>query len=107
MRLFKSAFLHFAFLLSCALLLVCLNAVAQEKPASPGPGETPTSKPLPSKKPPAQLEPDEEQRSTAPGGSPNAAYGPDALRRRAEWFYKQRSSVNGHIPVGARLKALQ
>jgi hypothetical protein len=33
--------------------------------------------------------------------------GPDAVRKREEWFYKQRASVNGHIPAGARLKALQ
>jgi photosystem II stability/assembly factor-like uncharacterized protein len=32
---------------------------------------------------------------------------PEAIRKRAEWFYKQRSSVSGHIPAGARLRALQ
>jgi hypothetical protein len=32
--------------------------------------------------------------------------GPDELRKRDEWFYKQRSSANGHIPAGARAKAL-
>lgn len=32
---------------------------------------------------------------------------PEAIRKRDEWFYKQRSSVNGHIPGGARLKALR
>ncbi len=32
---------------------------------------------------------------------------PEAIRKREEWFYKQRASVNGHIPSGARLKALQ
>jgi hypothetical protein len=29
----------------------------------------------------------------------------ELIRERAEWFYKQRSSVNGRIPAGARLKA--
>jgi photosystem II stability/assembly factor-like uncharacterized protein len=33
--------------------------------------------------------------------------GPDQIRKRDEWFYRQRSSVNGHIPAGARLKAFQ
>ena len=33
--------------------------------------------------------------------------GPEQIRKREEWFYKQRSSVNGHIPAGARLKAFQ
>jgi len=33
--------------------------------------------------------------------------GPNAIRKRDEWFYKQRSSANGHIPAGAREKALE
>jgi hypothetical protein len=32
--------------------------------------------------------------------------GQDELRKRDEWFYKQRSSANGHIPAGARAKSL-
>ncbi|MGC2800270.1 MAG: IPT/TIG domain-containing protein [Candidatus Acidiferrum sp.] len=32
---------------------------------------------------------------------------PEAIQKREEWFYKQRASVNGRIPAGARLKALQ
>jgi photosystem II stability/assembly factor-like uncharacterized protein len=32
--------------------------------------------------------------------------GPESEHRREEWFYKQRASVNGRIPAGARLKAL-
>jgi len=31
----------------------------------------------------------------------------DAIRKREQWFYKQRASANGHIPAGARLRALQ
>jgi photosystem II stability/assembly factor-like uncharacterized protein len=31
---------------------------------------------------------------------------PEAIRKRDEWFYKQRASVNGHIPAGARAQAL-
>lgn len=30
----------------------------------------------------------------------------DVIRKRDEWFYKQRSSANGHIPAGARARAL-
>src|SRR5579864_1889350 len=33
--------------------------------------------------------------------------GPDEIDKRAEWFYKQRSSVNGHVPAGARLRAYE
>jgi photosystem II stability/assembly factor-like uncharacterized protein len=32
---------------------------------------------------------------------------PEAIGRREDWFYKQRASVSGRIPGGARLKALQ
>jgi hypothetical protein len=32
---------------------------------------------------------------------------PEQIRKRAEWFYKQRSSVKGHIPAGARFNAFQ
>jgi len=31
----------------------------------------------------------------------------DTIRKREKWFYKQRSSANGHIPAGARGRALQ
>jgi len=31
----------------------------------------------------------------------------DLIRKREEWFYRQRSSADGHIPAGARLKAFQ
>jgi hypothetical protein len=30
----------------------------------------------------------------------------DEIRKREEWFYKQRASANGHIPPGARQRAL-
>src|SRR5712692_5020716 len=31
----------------------------------------------------------------------------EAIRKREEWFYKPRASANGHIPAGARDRALQ
>src|SRR6266478_1008157 len=33
--------------------------------------------------------------------------GPDAIRKREEWFYKQRAFPNSTLPPGARLKAYQ
>jgi hypothetical protein len=33
--------------------------------------------------------------------------GPDAIRKREEWFHKQRASANGHIPSGAHRQAFQ
>jgi len=32
---------------------------------------------------------------------------PDAIRKRDEWFHKQRASANGHIPSGAHRLALE
>jgi hypothetical protein len=32
---------------------------------------------------------------------------PDAIRKREEWFHKQRASANGHIPSGAHRLALE
>jgi len=94
--------------LCCAIFLVCLSGAAQEKPASPDASNEALSKrPLPSKKQPATVEPDEERVPSAPGASTNEPDGPEALRKRAEWFYKQRSSAVGRIPPGARLKAFQ
>lgn len=31
----------------------------------------------------------------------------DEIRKRDQWFYKPRASANGHIPAGARARALQ
>jgi len=33
--------------------------------------------------------------------------GPDLVRQRMEWFYKQRAFPLGHIPAGARMKAFE
>jgi len=33
--------------------------------------------------------------------------GPDAIRKREEWFHKQRASAKGHIPGGAHRRALE
>src|SRR5579864_8682638 len=94
--------------LCCAIFLVCLSGAAQEKPASPDASNEALSKrPLPSKKQPATVEPDEERVPSAPGASTNEPDGPHLIRKRAEWFYKQRSSAAGHIPPGARLKAFK
>ncbi|HEV2194267.1 MAG TPA: IPT/TIG domain-containing protein [Candidatus Acidoferrum sp.] len=108
MRLLKSAS-SIAFFLSTVGLFVCAGSVSgQEKPASPDQSGAPASRrPLPANKQPAKVAPNEEQESSFAGASANDADGPEALRKRAEWFYKQRSSVGGHIPAGARFKAFQ
>jgi len=108
MRLLKSAS-SIAFFLSTVGLFVCTGSVtAQEKPASPDQSGAPSSRrPLPANEQPAKVAPNEEQESSFAGASANDADGAEAIRKRAEWFYKQRSSVAGHIPPGARLKAFK
>jgi len=47
---------------------------------------------------------DESERAPDPE---EAKDGAEQVRKRNEWFYKQRSSANGRIPAGARFKAFQ
>ena len=97
-----------------ATVLVCAtlfdaNARAQEKPMPPS-RETQSSKPqFPVAKkqtPPPESAADPDDHDKAPGAEPDKD-GPDQIRKRDEWFYKQRSSVKGHIPPGAHYKAFQ
>jgi photosystem II stability/assembly factor-like uncharacterized protein len=98
----------------CVFVLVSLilfGAVsrAQEKPKSPS-SETPTTKPQfpAAKKQAAQGtstdDPDDLDKVSSTELDKDSA---EQIRRRDEWFYKQRSSVNGRIPAGARFKAFQ
>jgi IPT/TIG domain len=85
------------------------DARAQEKPTSPS-RETPTTKPqFPAAKKqtqPAEPAADADDPDKAPAAEADKD-GPEQIRKRNEWFYKQRSSSNGRIPSGARLKAFQ
>jgi photosystem II stability/assembly factor-like uncharacterized protein len=102
MRLLKLALRHVHFL-SFLFLIFCVNgASAQEKSNLPAAKNSPVVK---GQSPAAQ--PSETQEQASPLSAALKADSPEQIRRRAEWFYKQRSSVKGHIPAGARLKAFQ
>jgi len=109
MRLQKPGLCQSALLLISILVLYVSAASSQEKPKS-GPAETPISKSqVPAiKKQPAPAASaesrDEFEKSPAPE---EAKDGAEQIRKRNEWFYKQRSSVSGRIPAGARLRAFQ
>ncbi|HVH72831.1 MAG TPA: sialidase family protein, partial [Candidatus Dormibacteraeota bacterium] len=106
MRLLKSSWQAFL-LLSLLLLMLGANAIAQEKANPSERSTTSTVKALPAKsRPPVAQNADAEHQSVSgsPGEREDDA---DQILRRAEWFYRQRSSANGHIPAGARLKAFQ
>jgi hypothetical protein len=92
-----------------SILFLAAVSHAQDKPKSPS-GETVASKPqVPAAKqqatPAASVENGEDlDKSRAAEADRDGA---EQVRKRDEWFYKQRSSVNGHIPAGARVKAFQ
>src|SRR5882762_1407106 len=86
-------------------LSLAASAKGQEKSKSPSGAATPNAqRPIPNKLPPSnEIEKNPDAQSAFKGDRDSA----DALRKREEWFYKQRSSVNGHIPAGAHFRAWQ
>jgi hypothetical protein len=87
------------------LFLVLDSTAAQEKPNAPqAPDSSASTKFLAAKQQAAQAKAEADEK---PGSEAEGKDGPEQLRKRAEWFYKQRASVNGHIPAGARVRAFQ
>jgi hypothetical protein len=96
------------FLLGSVLILCTCAAFAQDKsrapdgsPASPKQNSSNAKKQLPPSDSADAEESGSGEKKLDDGDSP------DQIRKRDEWFYKQRSSVNGHIPAGAHFKAFQ
>ena len=105
MRLLKLGL--YVLFFSCLLLVLGPSVSAQENAAPSSRASTPTKKsPVAKQLPPTSQSSDVESQSSL-GSSPEVRDDADVIRKRAEWFYKQRSSANGHIPAGARLKAFQ
>src|SRR5262249_33836391 len=106
MRLSKSfvrAVLLEAFALSFGLI-----SVAQEKPRATSPTTSSRSPKVEAKKAQATSSPEADAEGTATGEMEDERKdSAEQIRKREEWFYKQRSSVKGHIPAGVRLKAFQ
>ena len=108
MRLQIPNFRLCVFVLASLILLAGVGN-AQEKPKSAS-SETPISRPqvLAAKKqttPPASNDNrDDLHRAPATEADKDSA---EQIRKRDEWFYRQRSSVNGRIPAGARFKAFR
>src|SRR6266478_3881387 len=83
-------------------------APGQEKSSAPSRSGVQAAKKSPQTKsqaPPKESALPAEQSSAAEEW--NGGDSPELIRKREEWFYKQRSSVSGHIPAGARFKAFQ
>src|SRR3989441_6091225 len=77
------------------------RAIAQEKGAAASP------KPPAKLAHPAQSAPSERQSKNKLTTALPQHDDAEQLRKREEWFYKQRADPRGHIPAGARLKAFQ
>ncbi len=109
MRLQEPSLCQRVLFLASVLVLYASAASSQEKP-KPGSAEIPVSKsqaPATKKQvtPAASAESrDEFERAPDPE---EAKDGAEQIRKRNEWFYKQRSSANGRIPAGARFRAFQ
>src|SRR2546425_5140045 len=80
--------------LFATLLAVCLGPIAAAQNILPPPRNEQRPVSPPATASPAQQENGEQE-------------GADFLRKRAEWFYKQRTFPLGFIPPNARLKALK
>src|SRR2546427_575524 len=107
MRLPKLGSLHFFFLFFL-ILAFCSNSLsAQEKSGAANRSSSSAVKKSASAK--QQVPPDAaEGTAEAPAeGSLERDDDAEQIRKREEWFYRQRSSADGHIPAGARLKAFQ
>jgi len=103
----RNSCLYVSILVSIILLGGVGNAQDSPKPAA---GERQTSKPqvpVAKKLPPATATPAEEDDLDKSPAAEADKDSPEQIRKRVEWFYKQRSSVKGHIPAGARSKAFQ
>jgi hypothetical protein len=96
-----------SFFLFFLIIRVGIISAQEKTPAPNRPSVTETKKSTEPKKqelPGDSVDADEQTSLESKGEDRD---GPELIRKRDEWFYKQRSSVNGHIPAGARFKAFQ
>jgi hypothetical protein len=108
MRLPAPCLRYSSFLVLAILVTWVTTAFGQEKPGVPNPSSVPTAKKSPdTKKQTPSTESASASEQTKVEDKWEDKDSPELIRKREEWFYKQRSSVNGHIPAGARFKAFQ
>jgi len=101
-------YFRFCVVLLVATILFSAAGRAQDKPESASGGTTVKPQFPAAKKPAAPAASaangDELDKTPATGADKDSS---EQIRKREEWFYKQRSSLSGHIPAGARFKAFQ
>jgi len=93
-------------LLFVSVLTICVGvALGQVKSSAPNNSAVPAAKKSSDTK--KQTLPEVSAPEASAAENWNDGDSPELIRKREEWFYKQRSSVSGHIPAGARFKAFQ
>src|SRR6266851_344065 len=107
MRPLKSSLSYGVLLLACGLVFCLSSTFAQDKAGVPKSSGVSSAKKSPDEKTTTPLADAPEAGEQATAGESWDDEGTDQIRKREEWFYKQRSSANGHIPGGARNKAFQ
>src|SRR5216683_4740348 len=107
MRFLKSSLSYGVLLLACILVLCLSSTFAQDKAGVPKSSGVSSAKKSPDEKTTTPRADAPEAGEQATAGESWDDEGTDQIRKREEWFYKQRSSANGHIPGGARNKAFQ
>jgi photosystem II stability/assembly factor-like uncharacterized protein len=108
MRLPKSSLRRGALLFFCGLVIWVSVTSAQEKSGTPERSAVAVAKKSPdTKKHALPEEPADTGKQSTVEGKQKDGDSPELIRKRDEWFYKQRSSANGYIPAGARFKAFQ
>ena len=108
MRLSIASLLRGALLFVSVMTIFAGAALGQEKSSVPDRSTVSAAKKSPQTKkqqPPQESVPPAEKSRAAENWDDGDS--PELIREREGWFYKQRSSVNGHIPAGARLKAFE
>jgi photosystem II stability/assembly factor-like uncharacterized protein len=102
--MFRNSLLLFgATLISCCLVLpVRAQQQADADSSAPASAKFPAAKRRAAESPSTASSDSQEQKK--PTAEKDSA---DTIRKREQWFYKQRASANGHIPAGARGRALQ
>src|SRR5579859_7046614 len=102
----RSSFTAFLILLSLFFTIPKVRAQQDSAPAKP-PADSGPSRPVAAKN--AQVQAQAAVGSEASSGQKNIKSHDDSdvLRKRAEWFYRQRASVHGRIPAGAYQNAFQ
>lgn len=90
-------------LLFAFFLLFSSVIFAQETPRTPG--DSSAKKPLAVNKQPQTANNSQESNAKTSSALQADKARAELIQKREDWFYRQRSSANGRIPAGARLKA--